>query len=79
MSETCKIESNNAHDKCVYQSINKLIDKRFNCSFAFIYNDSEESGIEKPKECKIGDEGNLWSATTLRDILEDVKFVDEHK
>ena len=79
MSQSCKIESNNAHDTCVYKSISKLIDKRFNCSFGFLYNDSEESATENPKECKIGNEGNLWSVAALRDILKDVKFLDEHK
>ena len=38
-----------------------------------------KSTTEIPKECKIGDEGTLWSVEALHDIMKNVKQIGEHK
>ena len=76
-TQTCRVESSNGYDKCMYTSTNKLIEKTFNCSFGIIYNNAEKSG--RTKECKIGEEGNLWSAEALREIMENGMQDQVHK
>ena len=64
---------------CVYTSTNKLIEQSFNCSFGLIRKNAEVSTTKIMNECKIGDEGNLWSGEGLQDIMKNVKQGEEHK
>ena len=69
MVDPCMRIFNNLYDTCIYVENKKLIERKFNCSFNLLLNNSEKAISEKLDACKISDIARAKPVNTFHNML----------
>ena len=72
MADPCRRIFDNLYDTCIYEESYKLMQRKLNCSFGLLLNNTEKMTSEVLDECKISDIAKNSTVNTFHDMLSNI-------